>query len=222
MQKMTLSFNYFKTRYLFFKWRYSLTFVNKLTMAFGMACITGILAQIRVYLPWTPVPITGQTFAVLIAGIILGRWWGGISQALYLTLGVIGIPWFAGLKGGYSVLIGPTGGYLVGFILAAFFIGYFTDRYIRSRGFFSMLCLMLFANFILIYGLGLLNLGIWLYLIKGSRTTLWELLVIGVIPFIIGDVTKIVSAAALAKVITPKESYNGEMDIEKAKKWRMF
>jgi biotin transport system substrate-specific component len=218
MQEITVFDKYLRTRYLFFKWRYSLSFVNKLAFAFVIACVTGLLAQIKIYLPWTPVPITGQTFAVLLAGVLLGRWWGGVSMSLYLLLGMIGIPWFAGMNSGFGYIVGPTGGYLVGFIFAALFIGYFTDRYIKSRSFFSILGLMIFANFILIYGAGLLHLGAWLYLVKGSRATLWELLVIGFIPFIIGDVTKILAVSALVGVITPKESYNGEMDIEKAKK----
>ncbi|MCK4666197.1 biotin transporter BioY [Candidatus Dependentiae bacterium] len=218
MQKIAVFDKNYRKRYLFFKWRYSLSFVNMLALAFAMACVTGLLAQIKIYFPWTPVPITGQTFAVLLAGVLLGRWWGGVSMSLYLLLGMIGIPWFVGMNSGFSYILGPTGGYLIGFILAALFIGYFTDRYIKSRSLFSILGLMIFANFILIYGAGLLHLGAWLYLVKGSRATLWELLGIGFIPFIIGDVTKIAAASALAKVITPKESYNGDLDIKKAKK----
>ncbi len=186
-----------------------------------MATATGLAAQIKISLPWTPVPISGQTFAVLIAGVLLGRWWGGISQIIYVGMGVAGVPWFVGWSGGYSVLIGPTGGYIVGFILAALFLGYFTDKYIRARSFLSMLGLMFFANFILIHILGLLQLEVWFHLVKGTSPTLWELLLMGTIPFIIGDITKIVIAAVVAKAITPKEPYNGEVDIDKAKKWRI-
>ncbi len=70
-----------------------------------MACITGVLAQIVIPLPWTPVPVTGQTLAVLFAGIVLGRYWGGISMALYLAIGLLGVPWFTGMTGGYSVFL---------------------------------------------------------------------------------------------------------------------
>ncbi|HIE44478.1 MAG TPA: biotin transporter BioY [Candidatus Omnitrophica bacterium] len=219
---MAIVENYLKARYSFFRWRYSLAFVNKIALASGMACLTGLAAQVKVSLPWTPVPITGQTFAVLLSGVLLGRYYGGISQAIYVAIGVAGLPWFAGWSGGYTTLIGPTGGYIVGFILAALYLGHFTDRYIRARSFFPMFGLMLFANFILIHIPGLLQLGLWFYLLKGTLPTLRGLLLMGSIPFIIGDVTKIVAAATLAKIITPKEAFNGEVDIEKAKRWRIF
>jgi len=215
MQNMALVNHYLRVSYLFFKWRCNLALVNKIALAFGMACITGLAAQIKISLPWTPVPITGQTFAVLLAGVLLGRWWGGISQLIYVAMGVLGIPWFAGWSGGYKVLIGPTGGYIIGFILAALFIGHFTDKYVKARGFLPMLGLMSFANFVLIHGLGLLQLSVWFHLTKGIELTFWNLLWMGTIPFVTGDITKIVAAAALAKAITPKEAYNDEIDAEK-------
>lgn len=218
MQVTKVADVYFKARYSLFKYRYNLTLVNKIALALGMACVTGIVAQMKIPLPWTPVPITGQTFAVLIAGVLLGRWWGGISQAIYVAIGVAGVPWFAGWSGGYSVIIGPTGGYLIGFILAALFLGHFTDRYIRARSFLSMFSLMLFANFVLIHIPGLLQLGLWLHIVKGAAPTLWELLWMGTIPFIIGDVVKIVASAVAAKAITPKKAYGGEVDVKNAKK----
>ena len=95
--------NYFQKRYSLFAWRSNTSLVNKVFMAFFMACITGIMAQVIIPLPWTPVPITAQTFAVLMAGVVLGRWWGGISLLIYLTIGLLGVPWFAGLTGGYSI-----------------------------------------------------------------------------------------------------------------------
>lgn len=199
--------NYFRKRYSLFAWRSNTSLVNKVVMAFFMACITGIMAQVIIPLPWTPVPITAQTFAVLMAGVVLGRWWGGISQIMYLAVGLIGVPWFAGLTGGYGVLLGSTGGYLIGFILTALLLGYFTDKYAKSRNFRPMLGLMLLANFALIYIPGLLGLGLWFYLVKGNFPTLLTLLGMGLLPFILGDLVKITGAAALSKVITPKEKY---------------
>ncbi len=137
-----------------------------------------------------------------------------MSQALYVGIGVAGVPWFAGWNGGYGILLGPTGGYLIGFILAALFLGHFTDKYVKARSFLPMLGLMLFANFVLIYGLGLLQLGLWFHLVKGT-VSIWALLWMGTIPFIIGDVTKIVLAAGLATGVTPKEAFNGEVDAER-------
>jgi biotin transport system substrate-specific component len=214
--------NYYQTRYTLFKWRSTTSVVNKVIMAFFLACITGIMAQIIIPLPWTPVPITAQTFAVLIAGILLGRWWGGISQALYLVIGLAGVPWFAGFTAGYNILLGATGGYLIGFILAALFLGYFADYYVNSRNFKPMLALMLLANFAIIYIPGLLGLGLWLYLVKGSYPTLLTLISLGLLPFLIGDLVKIGGAAAFTKAITPKESFNGEVDGDGTPRWKWF
>jgi biotin transport system substrate-specific component len=165
--------------------------------------------------------VTGQTFAVVLAGVLLGRWWGGTSMAIYAGLGVAGVPWFAGWGSGLGYLAGPTGGYIIGFILAALFLGYYTDKYIRSRSFLSMFGLMLFANFILIYVPGLIQLGLWTNFIKGESVPFTSLLMMGAIPFIAGDITKAVLAAAIARGITPKSAYNGEADKEKWARWRL-
>jgi len=207
---------YKDARYNFFKWRYELELLHKISLAFAFACLTGLLAQFRFYLPGTPVPVTGQVFAVFLAGILLGKW-GGVSQCMYAGLGVMGMPWFAGLNGGIAYIAGPTGGYIIGFIVAAFFLGYFMDRYIRSRGFFSMLALMLFATFVLIYIPGLIQLYLWM----GASIGIWELLMIGMIPYIAADVIKAVIAASIAKGITPKRAYGGEADIGKSKSWHI-
>lgn len=210
-----------QVRYDVFRWRYELAIPKKLALALGIAGLAGLLAQVRFFLPWTPVPITGQTFAVLLAGVLLGRWWGGVSMASYAALGAIGLPWFAGWSGGVGILAGPTGGYIVGFILAALFLGYFTDKYIRSRSFLSMLGLMLFANFILIHGPGLVQLGLWIKATTGEPLTFRALLSMGTIPFIPGDIAKAVAAAVIATGITPKQAYNGEVDKGKWASWRL-
>jgi len=210
-----------QTKYEVFRWRYELSIPKKLALALGIALLTGLAAQLRVPLPWSPVPLTGQTFAVLLAGVLLGRWWGGVSLALYAGLGIAGVPWFTGFGSGLGYLAGPTGGYIIGFIFAALFLGYFTDKYVRARSFVSMLALMLFANFILIYVPGLLQLGLWVSLVKGQAIILTNLLMMGAIPFIIGDITKAVLAAAIARGITPKLAYNGEVDKDKWASWRL-
>ena len=210
-----------QTKYDVFLWRCELSIPKKLALAAGMAVLIGLLAQVRFPLPWSPVPITGQTFGVLLAGVLMGSVWGGISLALYAGLGVAGVPWFTGWSGGLSHLAGPTGGYIIGFIFAALFLGYFTDKYVRSRSFVSMLGLMLFANFILVYVPGLLQLGLWLNLVGGKAVTLPALLTMGAIPFIAGDVTKAVLAAAIARGVTPKSAYNGEVDRDKWAAWRL-
>ncbi len=210
-----------QTKYEVFRWRCELSVPYKFALAMGFAGLTGLLAQVRIMLPWSPVPMTGQTFAVLLAGVLLGRWWGGISLAIYAGLGAAGLPWFSNWSGGAGYLAGPTGGYIVGFILAALFLGYFTDTYIRSRSFLSMLALMLFANFVLIYGPGLFQLGLWLKLVNGEPVAFTTLLSMGAVPFILGDVTKAIVAAAIARGITPKLAYNGEVDKGKWASWRI-
>jgi len=181
-----------------------ISLANKVILALGMAVLTGVLAQVRLFLPWTPVPVTCQTFAVLLAGIILGRYWGGISQVIYVVLGAAGIPWFNGATGGFSAITGPTGGYLLGFILAALFIGHVVDSYHWSRGFYQMLGIMMFANFILIYAPGIIQLNAWLYLFKGASLNPVQLAYAGVMPFIAGDIIKIISAALITGAIMPK------------------
>ncbi len=214
MEVARVADTYFKTRHLVFKRRCELAIADKIVLAFLMAGFTGIMAQTRVYLPFTPVPITGQTFAVLMAGVLLGKNWGGISQAIYVLLGAAGIPWFAGAQGGYAYLAGPTGGYLIGFILAALFVGHFTDKYVRMRSFKSMFFLMLFANFVFIYGLGLFQLGIWFKVVKGTFPTFKQLLLAGFLPFVAGAIIKTILAATIADGITPKKAFNNEADTE--------
>ena len=194
-----------KTRYNIFAWRYSLSIPVKLVMALAMAGMTGLLAQVRIFVEWSPVPITGQTLAVLLAGVLLGRRWGGASMAIYAVLGVAGIPWFNGWTSG----LGATGGYLIGFILAALFIGYVTDKYIKSRYFISMLGVMLFASLILVYVPGVIWLSVWLNAIGGESVGIVPLITMGVVPFIIGDTVKCVAAALITKAVTPKKDYTG-------------
>lgn len=204
-----------------FRWRYALTVPRKLALSLAMAAVVGLLAQARIPLPWSPVPITGQTFGVLLAGVLLGSWWGGVSLVIYAALGIAGVPWFQGFSGGLAYLAGPTGGYVIGFILAALFLGYFTDKYVRSRSFLSMLGLMLFANFILIYGPGLLQLGLWVNLVNGQPVAFGGLLAMGALPFIAGDITKAAAAALIARAITPQASYGKEVDGDKWARWRL-
>ncbi len=217
-----------RAKYDVFRWRYELSIPWKLVMILGMAGLVGVVAQVRFYLPWSPVPITGQTFAVLLAGVLLGRWWGGASMAVYAGIGAAGVPWFApqaGMpifsNGGLGVLTGATGGYILGFILAALFLGHFTDKYVRSRSFFSMLGLMLFGSLVLIYVPGLIWLGVWLNVVAGAPAGFIALLGMGAFPFIAGDIVKAVAAAAIARGVTPKQAYNGEVDKDKWASWRL-
>ena len=196
----------------FFIWRYELKIPKKLVLALGMAVLTGLMAQIKIMTPFSPVPLTGQTLAALLAGVTLGTWWGGISMALYAGLGAAGLPWFQGWAGGIAYMSGPTGGYIIGFIFAALFLGYVTDKFVKSRRFTAMLGLMLFASFVLIYGPGLLQLNLWLSLVKGEPASFSQLMMLGAVPFFIGDAIKVVIAAGIARAVTPKTAYGKEID----------
>ncbi|MBM2825113.1 MAG: BioY family protein [Dehalococcoidales bacterium] len=204
-------------KYGAFRWRYELSVPKKLALALGIAALTGLLAQVRILLPWSPVPITGQTFAVFLAAVLLGKWWGGASMAIFGGLGWAGVPWFAGWNAGITA----TGGYIIGFILAALFVGYFVDKYVRSRSFLAMFGLMLIANFVLIYVPGLIWLGLWLPAHGKTVASFGVLLGMGLTPFIVGDIIKAALAAAVTRGVTPKQAFNGEVDRDKWANWRI-
>ncbi len=203
----TIISNYSKLRLGFFVWRSETSIWKKILLSIGGAVLIGALAQLRIYLPWTPVPIVGSTFGVVLCGVLLGKNWGGISTLIYVLLGAIGIPWFAGFSGGIGVIFGPTGGYLLGFILSGFFVGYVIDKFQTSRKLIPLILIMLFAHFVLMYIPGLLQLGAWMTYVKGKPFNIVEILWAGAIPFIPGDIIKSISAAVVCNIITPKENY---------------
>ncbi|MBE0521790.1 MAG: biotin transporter BioY [Candidatus Methanoperedenaceae archaeon] len=189
----------------FFKWRFESTVAHKVVLALGFAFLTGLVAQFRFYLPFTPVPVTGQVFAVLLAGVLLGKWYGGLSQGFYAGIGAAGVPWFSGMTGGMGILTGVTGGYIFGFIVAAVIIGWFTDRYVKARSFRSMFILMI-AGVGIIYVFGVVQLSIVLGV--GAQ----KAIELGALPFIGADIYKALVAAAIAGAVTPKSAYGNELD----------
>ncbi|MDD4879482.1 MAG: biotin transporter BioY [Candidatus Omnitrophica bacterium] len=206
MNTITLGERYARTRYEVFKWRYHLAGAEKLTLAFLMVGLMAVLAQVRIPLPWTPVPITGSTFGAIFAGVLLGNAWGGISMLLYIALGTAGLPVFTGFKGGAAVLLGPTAGYLLGFVVTAFLIGYITDNYAKARRFLPLFNILVVSSMIIL-AFGSVHLWMWLGAVKGQSASLGEVLWMGFIPFIPGDIIKSFIAALIATSITPKESY---------------
>jgi biotin transport system substrate-specific component len=177
---------------------------EKIAMAFLMACLTGLLAQIILPLPWTPVPITGQTLGALASGLFLGKRFGALSQIIYIVGGILGIGWFGEMTSGLNIFLGSTCGYFIGLVFAAALIGYVTEKYSQSRKFKKMFVLMTVANFGCMYIPGLIGLSIWMYLTQGSFPEILTLLMMGLVPFIIGDLFKIGIAAGLSKVALPK------------------
>ena len=153
----------------------------------GFACLTAAFAQISFWVG--TVPVTGQTFAVLLAGALLGSRRGALSQLSYLAIGATGVPYWFALGGppGVARLIGPSGGYLIGFIAVAFVVGWLAERgWDRHIG--TAVLAMLGGEMVLyVFGLS------WLYhFVPGSAV-----LHAGLYPFIIGDVIKVVAAALI-------------------------
>ncbi len=177
---------------------------TKILMSFMMACITGIMAQVIIPLPWTPVPITAQTFAVLCSGLFLGKKYGCLSQIIYIVLGIAFIPWFGGMTGGLDIFLGSTFGFFIGFIIASYFVGLITERYVKARNFTRMTITIGIANFALIYIPGLAGLALFLG-IQGTPIGIVSLLMMGLVPFIAGDIVKILGVASISKVFLPKD-----------------
>jgi biotin transport system substrate-specific component len=178
-------------RWTAFEWRTELAWPAKLGLALLMAATTGLAAHIRFPLPHTPVPVTGQVFAVLLSGILLGRAWGGLSQVLYVGLGAAGVPWFA------TWPLGPTAGFLAGFIVAATAIGWASDRFVWARHLVPQLLLML-GGVALIYGFGAAGFA------AVMHTGLSATLSMAVLPFVGFDIVKAVAAAGVAAALLPK------------------
>ena len=196
--------NYYSARKDVFERFQDASTATKLLMSLLMACLTGIMAQIIIPLPWTPVPITAQTFAVLCSGLFLGKKYGCLSQILYIVLGVAFIPWFGGMTGGLDIFLGSTCGFFIGFVIASYFIGLITEKYAKARSFTKMAMVIGIANFALIYIPGLAGLALWFNLTQGATIGAVDLLMMGLVPFILGDIVKILGAASLSKVFLPK------------------
>ena len=151
--------------------------------------LTSIGAFVRIPLPFTPVPLSLQTFFVLLSGAVLGANLGALSQIIYLLLGVGGIPIFANAGSGSVYIFGPTGGYILGFVLASFFIG----KIIKMRSkinYGSLFIWMCLADLII-----LLSGVLWLKALWGLNLTkaMW----VGLLPFLPVDLIKIAVASSI-------------------------
>lgn len=151
----------------------------------GSLLIAG-LAQIEIPLPFTPVPITGQTFGVLLIGAALGSKRGVAALLLYITEGALGLPFFAGAASGFGVLTGATAGYLIGFVIAAYIVGLLAERGLERSMRTSII--PFFVGTIIIYICG----AVWLAVLLGG---IGEAFAAGVLPFLIGDAIKLIAAA---------------------------
>jgi len=174
------------------RWRSEASVAEKLAASAFFALLMAIAAQVRVQLPFSPVPFTGQVLVVLLSGFLLGRF-APASMAMYLGFGTM-FPWFSGLQG-ISALTGVTAGYLFGFVAAAAVIGLIAD----SRMMWSALGLT-----------GLMSLGVLViylfgasWLVIGCGMSVPQAIIFGVVPFVVVDAIKVGLAASVARMVAP-------------------
>ena len=165
--------------------------VQDVVMVVGFALLTAIAAQIEIPLGFTPVPLTGQTFAVLLSGAVLGMRRGALSQLVYWFAGLTGLPFYSGGAGGWEKGTGATMGYLVGFVVASGAIGYLAEKK-HDRNFTTSLPAMLLGSTIIYaFGAAWLSIDLNLPLANGEQNAIS----LGVAPFLVGDLLKALVAA---------------------------
>ncbi|MDO4546127.1 MAG: biotin transporter BioY [Bacillota bacterium] len=170
------------------------------------AALTAICSFITIPLGFTPIPLNLGTLAVFLTGGILGKKYGSISIIVYVLLGAAGVPVFSGFRGGFSVLVGPTGGYIAGYIAAVFLIGLILDKWFgkvrrsekrRNTKDLALCALSMIVGLTVCYALG----TAWFMFSTG--TDLWASLIACVIPFLPGDAIKILAASILVRKLRP-------------------
>lgn len=160
--------------------------IRNIALVLGSAGFVGLAAQVKVFLPFTPVPLTLQTFAVLLTAAALGGNRAALSLGLYLVLGIAGVPWFSDQTSGWAF---ASFGYILGFVLAAYLVGKLAERG-GDRTPLKTAGLMVVGNLV-IYAVGVP----WLMAFLG--VDLGQALVLGVIPFLIGDAIKVALATGV-------------------------
>lgn len=164
--------------------------VRTMTMIALMTAVICILGPLT--MPIGPVPITFTNFAICLAAYLLGWKHGTVSCLLYLLIGMVGIPVFSGFSAGPAKLLGPTGGYFIGYLFLAFFTGLFADKF---RGKKILCALGMVIGTILLYGFG----TVWLAYQAGMGFA--AALGAGVIPFMPGDIIKIILAVTIGSAV---------------------
>lgn len=170
------------------------------------ASMFGALTAIGAFIviPLQPVPFTLQTFFTAIAGTLLGGYAGALSQVVYVILGCIGLPVFAGGKAGLGVLFGPTGGYLIGFIVGAYIIGKIMEA--RKQAGIVYTAMAILAGDLVIYTLGTLQLAI------VAQLSLSKALLVGVLPFVWSEAIKLLAATILTSKLKSRLEYGEKID----------
>jgi biotin transport system substrate-specific component len=177
-----------------YRWRSESTVMEKMGAAFLFAILTALAGQVRFFLPFTPVPFTGQVLVVLLAAVIIGRY-GVISQLMFVGMaGTFG--WFTGM-GGFAALTGITGVYILGFLLASLFLGEIVER---SKGMsYGQVLLALVAADAILLTMGSIQLGAIL------QTDLLTAFTLGFVPFVAVDALKVIMASSIASIFIPSK-----------------
>lgn len=183
------------------------TKTKELTLTALMAAILCILGPLSLPLPFSPVPISLTMIGIYLAVYAVGMWKGTVAVCIYLLLGLVGLPVFSGFSGGPAKLLGPTGGYLIGFLFTALISGFFIDRFWKNR-LVSILGMILGIGVAYVFG------TVWLAYVAGM--TFSQALAAGVIPYVGFDLIKIIILAIVgpelkkvlirADLITVKEN----------------
>lgn len=166
--------------------------LKRMVYAALMAALTAVGAYIAI--PIGPVPIVLQNLFVMLTGLLLGGRWGVISIGVYLVAGAVGLPVFAGGTGGVGKFVGPTGGYLLGYVPAVYLIGMISEK---GRGRVIVDVLAMVAGSAIVYAFGVP----WLKVITGM--SLSKAMAVGMLPFLIGDIIKIAAAVPIARALRP-------------------
>jgi biotin transport system substrate-specific component len=168
----------------------------------------GLLPPIT--LPFTPVPITAQTFGVMLAGAVLGAKRGGLSLLIFVLLVAVGAPVLSGGRGGLGILVGPSAGYILSWPIAAFVIGYLVEKYWGEIKLWNMVIFNIIGGIVLVYACGIT------FLSMVTELT-WGAAAVSALAYIPGDILKAVFSGVIALQI--KKSYpmiNKEQDIKAA------
>jgi len=186
---------------------YGRSMTVNLAFAFIFAVLTAISANSFIYLPFTPVPMTTQVLTVLLSGLFLGSRWALASQFLYILMGLMGLPVFSGFKNAAAFLAGPTVGYVLGFLAAAFVAGYiYENSYKRINNllgsvFISFISCL--AGVVLIHLFGFIYLFGYFFSISGTPSVLSTLIMtwkLGTQPFLVIDFIKIITAVIIVNL----------------------
>jgi biotin transport system substrate-specific component len=167
------------------------SYVRKMVYASLFAALTAAGAWIAIPLPY--VPVTLQTLFTMLSGALLGPYFGALAMIVYVLLGLIGLPVFAQGQSGLGTLVGPAGGYLVGFVVGAIVIGLIVR--LKKKPGFLWLCLAMAIGELVVYAFGVAQLS----LVAGM--SLDRAIIVGALPFVPGDILKIAVAALIARKI---------------------